>query len=131
MRRDMDLIRLLLLRLEEQSLDDPLTPAVIPTADLRPNEYYTAAETEAHLLMLYQAGFIDHGEAAASLYPGAWVFRSLTWQGQDFLDTVREDEVWSQTKEAAKKVGGFSVAIIAELAKAIIKAKAASLGLSI
>ena len=45
----------------------------------------------------------------------------LTWQGHEFLNSIRDPEVWSKTKEGAKKVGNFSIQFIGEIAKAYAK----------
>ena len=45
----------------------------------------------------------------------------LTWEGCEFLDTVRSPEVWRRSKEAAGKVGSVSISVLAELAKGIAK----------
>jgi hypothetical protein len=31
--------------------------------------------------------------------------KRLTWNGHEFLDAVRDDEVWRRTKEGARKAG--------------------------
>jgi hypothetical protein len=49
------------------------------------------------------------------------VVSGLSWQGCEFLDTVRSPEVWRQTKEAAGKIGGVSISIFADIAKATAK----------
>jgi hypothetical protein len=45
----------------------------------------------------------------------------LSWAGDDFLDSVRDPEIWRQTKEGAKKAGGFTVELLGDLAKGLIK----------
>lgn len=50
------------------------------------------------------------------------MLEGLTWEGHEFLDTVRSPEVWRRTKEAAGKVGGVSITILAEIARATAKA---------
>jgi hypothetical protein len=48
-------------------------------------------------------------------------FRCLTWQGHDFLDSVRDPKIWAKTKEGALAAGGFTVDLLAELAKGFLK----------
>jgi hypothetical protein len=50
-------------------------------------------------------------------------FAGLTWAGHDFLDSVRDSEIWRATKEGAQKAGGFSLELLAALAKGLIKKK--------
>lgn len=49
---------------------------------------------------------------------------NLTWQGHEFLDTVRSKSVWDATKEKASKLGGMSVRTLGILALEISKAVA-------
>ena len=121
MKRDMDLIRAILLKIEEQGSPTLAKPPTIEGAD--------APSVAEHLRLLYEAGLIDAAEhrrlAGAPLY----LDMRLTWEGHEFLENVRDPQVWSNTKAAAQKVGGFSFGLIAELAAGYLKAKAAALGL--
>jgi len=45
----------------------------------------------------------------------------LTWHGHEFLDAIRDPEIWRRTKEGANKAGGFTVSLLADLAKGLIK----------
>ncbi|QHQ79389.1 DUF2513 domain-containing protein [Bacillus subtilis] len=57
-----------------------------------------------------------------------WIeIESLTYQGHEFLDNIRESGIWSETKSLASKVGSASLTILSEVAAGVIKAK---LGLS-
>lgn len=51
------------------------------------------------------------------------MIKRLTWQGHDFLDKVRDPEIWHATKEGAKKAGGFSLELLGALAKGFLKKK--------
>lgn len=48
-------------------------------------------------------------------------FRRLSWTGHEFLDSVRSPEVWARTKAGALAAGGFTVQLLADLAKGFIK----------
>jgi hypothetical protein len=47
--------------------------------------------------------------------------KRLTWSGHEFLDNVRDPEIWRRTKEGADKVGGFSLEVLGASAKGFIK----------
>ena len=47
----------------------------------------------------------------------------MTWKGYEYLDTIRDPEIWSKTKDGARRAGGFSMEIFAALAKGLIKKK--------
>jgi hypothetical protein len=49
------------------------------------------------------------------------MFSGITWQGHDFIDSVRDDKIWAETKDTAKKAGGWTLSLLSEIAKAVIK----------
>jgi Hypothetical protein (DUF2513) len=114
MKRDMDLVRELLLKLEAEPLDGDLysvDPDGFGISDR------THEEIAYHMVLLIDGGLLD-GERDLS---GMFVARKLTWGGHDFLDSVRDPKIWRMTKEHAKKAGGFTIEILAGIAKGIIK----------
>lgn len=54
----------------------------------------------------------------------AVTFRALSWKGQEFLDTIRDDSIWKKTKE---KAGSASFDVLAAVAKAVLKDRIKSL----
>src|SRR5882724_6545645 len=104
--RDMDLIRALLLKLEAL----PMRPGgitFITATDAKvavPGK--TVDEIDYHLCQIENSRFIDTGGINAMEGIG---FRCLTWAGHDFVDSVRDDAIWHEVKEGAKKAGGFSL----------------------
>lgn len=117
MTRDWNLVRDILLAIEEQAQGITLQQVGLPA------KYSDQATVLGHLRLLFQAGFID-----GQMKPmGAHMFfaiKGLTWAGHDFLDSIRNDTVWQKTQEQAAKIGG-SVAL--DTLKAIATAAAASL----
>lgn len=94
-------------------------------------------ETIAHHLKLTEsAGFIKAitetmwSDAASREYERTKGWQ-LTWDGHEFLETIRDPEIWRKTKDGANKVGGWTVNLLAELGKGYLKAKAIELGLPI
>jgi hypothetical protein len=47
-----------------------------------------------------------------------WQDLQLTWNGHEFLEAVRDPEVWRRTKEGAKAAGNAGLGFMWELAKA-------------
>lgn len=94
MKRDMDIIRLLLLTLE--GVDD--VSSILSEYDVEGVSYNAAITIEAGLAHGHIAE-IDDGGAQGYL-------TRLTWDGHDFLDSVRDPGVWSNVKDAMLKVGG-------------------------
>jgi hypothetical protein len=58
---------------------------------------------------------------------GQFVARKLTWAGHDFLDSVRDPKIWRTTKGRVKAAGGFTIEILATVAKKVIEENLASL----
>jgi hypothetical protein len=52
---------------------------------------------------------------------GGIAFTGLSWAGCEYLDSVRDPEVWHKTKETANAVGGFTLDLLKKLAEGLIK----------
>ena len=120
MKRDMDLIRELMIKLESLPLRQGGIAHILPDSEEMAVAGKTPHEIEFHLGLLTDAGFIDEGGVRPMEGIG---FRKLTWRGNDFLDSVRDPVIWHETKEGLKKAGGFSVDLLIALGKGLIKRK--------
>ncbi|WP_027149478.1 DUF2513 domain-containing protein [Methylobacter tundripaludum] len=118
MKRDMDLVRDLLLVIESHPLLDgmrrmqPDEPGDLDITD------HSSNEVTYHLNMLIKAGLVE-GKITMQMP----IISKLTWQGHDFLDSIRDPVIWRETMEGAKKAGGFSLELLGALAKGLIKKK--------
>jgi len=74
------------------------------------------------VLLLTEAGFLD-AQSTPSSDGGSlvWPPLRLTFSGHEFLDTIRDPEVWRRTKAGALKVGGLSVALLKTIATGYLK----------
>lgn len=122
MKRDMDLIRQILVHLE--GLDQPALQTVPEF------EGSTQARVLEHIRLLIDAGLITAVDATTFGGPN-YINIKMTWAGHEFVTVVRDDEIWKKTKQGASKLGSWTFALLADLATGLIKAKAASLGLPI
>lgn len=109
MRRDMDLVRLILLETEGRSRP-------FDSAELA-DEGHSSDEIAYHVRIMKQAGLLDAILSSdLSLNYSATVV-GLTWDGQDFLDAVRNDGVWQKIKrglrDGVKSVGFDSIKKVA------------------
>ena len=112
MKRNMDLIRNLLLQIEQAE-----KPLELSDFEF---ENFTDAEIHYHLKLLQGAGFIDASFTYADneLYFGT--VSGLTWDGQNFLDNARSDKVWTQAKRAIKNtVGSTSFEVLKSVCAAV------------
>lgn len=119
MKRDMDLIRALVLRLESWDLGPG---AIIIVNDIEkdfPIDGYTGHQISYHFNLIADDGWIDTGGRKPT--SRSFSFRALTSRGHDFADSVRDDKVWASTKSGALKAGGFTLELLADLAKGLVK----------
>ena len=89
MRRDIDLIRKILLETENSnSLSRSISLSI---------EGYNDQQVKYHVKLLSQAGYleVEHYSCRES-EEGKPI--SLTWQGHEFLDAARDNTVWNRTK---------------------------------
>ncbi|EJC6732002.1 hypothetical protein BBM25_20655 [Vibrio parahaemolyticus] len=93
MKRDMELIRKLLLIMEEN-------PRQLEV------EGYDKNQVKYHALLLIEAGFLDGNVsdtlANTSVVPSFVSVNRLTWDGHEFLDNIRKEEVWNTIKTEFK-----------------------------
>lgn len=111
MKLDKDLVREILLAIEESEHDpDDSIEVTVEGRDPRQVSY--------HLMLLHEAGFVLAEDLISTDDELAWGARRLTYAGHEFLDTVRDGEVWRRTKEGAGKVGGGGLKLLLDLGKA-------------
>ncbi|WLH18794.1 DUF2513 domain-containing protein [Pseudomonas simiae] len=118
MRRDMDLLRLLLLKLEV--LHEDAHSICVYQYDELMVEGFTPDQVAYHLDLATEAGLVDQGGNGVM---NGFMFRRLTWEGHDFVDAVRDNDIWKKTRQGASAAGGFSVDLLKDLAKGFIRKK--------
>lgn len=109
MKRDMDLVRELLLQMEEH--EHGRAPRTFEV------EGHSEDEIGYHILIMAEAGLIVAIpiETMGQNSPAAIPIR-LTWAGHDFLDASRDDERWKKARGIFVKVGGVTF----DVAKAVL-----------
>ena len=100
MRRDMDLIRDMLRTVADS--DDSVDAKVFVT-DEHPSRMIAY-----HVQMIHEAKLVDEGKLSYNGKTLALYVGPLTWSGQDFLDAVRSDNVWSKTKKIIESTIGYA-----------------------
>lgn len=115
MKRDLDLIRRILLDIE-----------ALPVGQSRDSIKYPEYDQPTigqHINLLHQAGLIE--AIIQKVKPTNRVVKftitGLTWKGHDFLDLVKNDSIWNKAKEKFIKPG---VSFSFELLFAWLKAQA-------
>ncbi|MCH4244290.1 DUF2513 domain-containing protein [Acinetobacter gerneri] len=93
MKRDWDVIRAVLIAIEDDNYDEYLEESENDEAIIK------------NTVLLIQAEFID-GKVLASLDENADVYvNDLTWKGHELLDTIRSKPVWEKIKSTAVEKG--------------------------
>ena len=118
MKRNLDLIRNILLTIEETEANNPLSVQSFV------NDEYDEHAISLHIKLLLDCGYI---EASPFRYIGMQYddFRILriTSSGYDYLDSVRNDTVWTKTKEKISEVGeSVSLDLVKKIASSAILA---------
>ncbi|MFU1636480.1 DUF2513 domain-containing protein [Aeromonas veronii] len=96
MKRDWDMVRLILTKLEEL----PNTDSYLTLGDFASTDPERAYVISYHVSLLMSAGLVN-GQMSATLGRGPKNFSAsrLTWEGHEFLDAIRSESVWNKTKE--------------------------------
>lgn len=118
MKRDMDLIRKLLIYFEEKE-----SPKCI---EVPPVEGYDDITIKNHLVLMHDAGLLrcepvtsSTSDRVISVIPF-----DLTWAGHDFLQSMRDENLWKKAKEHVLKPGAsWTFEILKEWAKHELKQK--------
>ncbi|HHQ4804944.1 TPA: DUF2513 domain-containing protein [Aeromonas veronii] len=126
MKRDWDSVRFLLTSLEAL----PNTDHYLSLSDFEFTDEDAAYSTSYHIELLIEARLVE-GEMRYTMDGGPKNFLALrlTWAGHEFLDAIRNDTVWSKTKDTFAAKG---LDMTFETIKAVAAASMTSmLGLSV
>src|SRR5258708_1781099 len=116
MKRDMNLIRLLLLDVEGEESKPDLSA-------------FGESQQVYHSALLIEAGLV-HGDIIldGEGQPTGTVAIRLTWAGHEFLDAARNETIWHKAGEKIKKSGvDVTISVLKEILEGLLKQ---SLGLS-
>lgn len=120
MKRDMDLIRLILLEIEN-SEDEEIENLTI--------KGYSTKEILYNAKLLEQNNMIEYCKEDII---GNYYIGSMTWDGNDFLDKVRDNSNWKKTKDVIKeKALPFTFDIVKSVATTLISSAAEGVANSI
>lgn len=97
MKRDIDLIRKILLELESQSIEERSSDIHIDGYDDQVISY--------HIMLLDEAGLV-RGIDASSPSDIYWFADRLTWDGYEFLEASKDDKIWKKAIDLVTAKGG-------------------------
>ncbi|MED1790351.1 DUF2513 domain-containing protein [Brevibacillus laterosporus] len=70
---------------------------------------------------LVEAGFINASIKRLSGNSITLRIKSITWDGHQFLDNIRDDSIWRETKQVSSKVASASLGILSDVASSLLK----------
>lgn len=98
MKRDMDLVREILLKLEDGSVKGR------QWLDDQSIKGYSRIQVWHHVKIMQDAGLVDTRRFATYAVT-MWIPTELTWKGHDFLEAARNPDTWDKVKKIALEKG--------------------------
>lgn len=117
MKRDLDLVRKLLLAMEEQEHGYVQSELAV--------DGYTEEQVNFHIFLLGDAGLakVEEDTHVGSNSPSAFPLH-LTWAGYEFLAAAKDDTIWAKAKTTViKPAGGVAFSVLLEWLKAEAKTR--------
>ena len=113
MKRNMDLVRLIMLKLQDHEHGDAQSSLHI--------DNFSDEEINYHCFIMNEAGLIVATDttSSCSLSPEAMPLR-LTWNGHEFIENAQNEKVWAETKQAVSKLGDVSFTVWASVLSKVV-----------
>ncbi len=96
MKRDFELIRIILSDIANQPAEEPYT-------SIENIKGYDPATIYGHIELLIDAGLINGKVVRVISVPKMVNINDLTWKGHDFLDATKDETIWNKAKESVLK----------------------------
>ena len=128
MKRDMDLVRDLLLYFEAKT-----ETSGIHSSDVR-IDGYDETQIGLHLNIMAEAGLLICEPFRSSTNPDRFIRTfvfDLSWKGHEYLDTIRDPKIWKGTKSALARIGNWPFGVALDIAKGLALTEARKLGVSV
>jgi hypothetical protein len=116
MKRDMDLIRSILLTVES---DPVMTGSQFTAYNTSDFPGHSQVEINYHIDLLFEAGFVA---GMPDSNPGPLITK-LSWQGHEFIAATKDPDVWRRVKDRIKGVADVGLPVLIELGKDELKKK--------
>ena len=111
MKRDMDLVRTILIELVEQPCDGMLSELHV--------EGHLDEEVSYHVRIMYERGLLE-AENASHYEATCWIPTHVTWEGQEFLASARDETIWNKAKGIVSKSTGALTFEALKIALAVV-----------
>ncbi|QHZ46972.1 DUF2513 domain-containing protein [Bacillus sp. NSP9.1] len=120
MKLNHDCVRSILLELEENlTLNDGVT--LYRLKNFQTFKEYGYETSVYALTKLIEADFLNGSVSRADNKIDHIGVGSITWDGHQFLDNIRDNAVWSKTKDAVKSLSSVSLSILSNVGESITK----------
>ena len=109
MKRDMDLVRAILLVIENNE-KEYLGQVDVNSAlsEQFPEPKWTGEQRIAHIKMMKEAGLVEV-DIINTMRNATFTRLRMKWEGQEFIENARDDGIWKKAKE---KFGDVSFAVL-------------------
>ncbi|PTF68116.1 DUF2513 domain-containing protein [Staphylococcus chromogenes] len=120
MKLDHECIRDILLTIED--MDYTLSGLPKEEFEIQPRiQKYESKQVLYTLKRLDDAGFIECAFSKGEAFFHFYMVHTITYQGHQILDDIRDDKVWKLTKEKASKLASVSLPILQQIAASIVQ----------
>ena len=121
MKRDLDLIREIMLVLEDK-MEYGKNFQSTHLIEVMQDKTLSVEKLAYHLGLLVESDFLKAKEYKyLSGEPTDYLINTITSQGQDFIDTIRQDTTWNKIKEKASSLGGFTLPLLVDIGTEYLK----------
>ncbi|MBS0297157.1 MAG: DUF2513 domain-containing protein [Proteobacteria bacterium] len=115
----MNLVREMLLELEKMPIDVGAIYFIDADEMHQALPAYDLATIAYHMELIQEAGFINAGGSSGSMT--GFAYRGLSWNGHEFLDDVRDPDIWRKTRARIDGLASVGIQFVWEIAKAEMK----------
>ncbi len=127
MRLDIDLLRHLLFEIEESDIPGEYTALKLENAvkgfENKYGDNFEFVKNE-HLYLLHEAKYVEAIVMdRADGYKMVIVVKRTTWEGHNYLNSIRSSDVWSEIKTKIKSAGSYTIPVIQQIAASLILKK--------
>lgn len=121
MKRDLEYLRKILITIEDADYDKTLSNVDFMTDKNSEKDFVLAS---FHISLLLDADFIELEIEPTYMYSNWANYRilRLTNRGCDFLDSIKDDTIWSKTKtKLGTLLSSATLSIVSQVAQSIMK----------
>lgn len=121
MKLNHDCVRDCLIWLEDNlKLANGIQPESVINA-LSSEQRYSKDDIVYSIFKLNEVGYIKDGITVTPTFEGNNIYNfnpiyEMTWEGHEYLDTIRDNKVWKKSKEAVKSLKSVPLSIMGNVA---------------